>query len=146
MSSGDTVNVFAQDFHNTNAGLSRVKIATTVISATGSGIRPDGSGTATFRVPGGLEGVLRIDAMWGDANSNGKCDTGESTCINEDSKITIAGADLEVSKTDVRPNETITINGNGFGTGTGTCIPFSNITLDNEPVMVHPDSKGCTVG
>ena len=146
VSSGDTVNVFAQDFHNTNAGLSRVKIATTVISATGSGIRPDGSGTATFRVPGGLEGVLRIDAMWGDANSNGKCDTGESTCINEDSKITIAGADLEVSKTDVRPNETITINGNGFGTGTGTCIPFSNITLDNEPVMVHPDSKGCTVG
>ena len=82
----------------------------------------------------------------GDANSNGKCDTGETTCINKNSKITIAGADLEVSKTDVRPNETITINGNGFGTGSGTCIPFSNITLDNVPVKVHPDSEGCKVG
>ena len=65
VSSGDTVNVFAQDYHNTSQGLSRVKIATTIISATGSTIRPDGSGTATFKVPGGLEGVLRIDAMWG---------------------------------------------------------------------------------
>ena len=153
VSSGDTVNVFAQDYHNTNAGLSRVKIATTVVSATGSGIRPDGSGTATFRVPGGLEGVLRIDAMWGDTTGggangmmpNGKCDKGESACIEKNTKITIAGADLEVSKSDVRPNETVTINGNGFGTGTGTCIPFSNITLDNLAVKVHPDSKGCTV-
>ena len=153
VSSGDTVNVFAQDYYNTNAGLSRVKIATTVISATGSSIRPDGSGTATFKVPGGLEGVLRIDAMWGDTTGggangmmpNGKCDKGESACIEKNTKITIAGADLEVSKSDVRPNETITINGNGFGTGTGTCIPFSNITLDNLAVKVHPDSKGCTV-
>ena len=39
----------------------------------------DGSGEATFDVPGGLEGVLRIDAKWGD--------------VNEDSKITITGGE-----------------------------------------------------
>ena len=130
-----------------------MKIATTVISsATGSSIRPDGSGTATFKVPGGLEGVLRIDAMWGDTTGggangmmpNGKCDKGESACIEKNTKITIAGGELNPSKTDVMPNESITVTGNGFGRQ--TCIPFANITLDNVELMVHPDSNSedCT--
>ena len=144
VSSGDTVNVFAQDYYNAGQGLSRVKIATTVISATGSSIRPDGSGTATFKVPGGLEGVLRIDAMWGDTNNNDKCDKGESACIEKNTKITITGGELNPSKTDVMPNESITVTGNGFGRQ--TCIPFANITLDNVELMVHPDSNSedCT--
>ena len=138
VSSGDTVNVFAQDYPNTGQGLSRIKIATTVIAASrSSNIRMDGSGEATFEVPGGLEGILRIDAMWGDANNNGKCDTGEN-CVNEDSKITITGGDLSVSKTEALPNETITITGNGFGSQ--TCIPASNFTLDNVPVIVDEES------
>ena len=46
------------------------------------GIRSDGSGSVTFEVPGGLEGVLRIDAQWGmDPND-----------VSKNSKITIAGA------------------------------------------------------
>ncbi|MDE2960885.1 MAG: hypothetical protein OXU28_12695 [Chloroflexota bacterium] len=135
VSSGDTVNVFAQDFPAGTGGFAELKIGGMVLWATGAdnnkvsvnagAIRPDGSDTATFKVPGGLEGVLRIDAKWGS--------------VNEDSKITITGGELNPSKTDVMPNETITVSGNGFGTQ--TCIPFSNITLDNTPVMVHPDSN-----
>lgn len=125
VASGDTVNVFAQDFPYGTGGFVEVKIAGRVIAdVTGSSIRRDGSGEATFEVPGGLEGVLRIDAKWG--------------TVNEDSKITITGGDLNVSKTDALPNETITITGNGFGSQ--TCIPKSNITLDNVPVLVDDES------
>ena len=74
----------------------------------------DGSGEVTFKVPGGLEGVLRIDAKWG----------GPQRVKN--SKITITGGELNASKTDALPNETITITGNGFGSQ--TCIPAANIT------------------
>ena len=72
------------------------------------GIR-DGSGSVTFQVPGGLEGVLASMPL------------GYGNDVSKDSKITIAGADLNASKTDVRPNETITITGSGFGVQ--TCIP-----------------------
>ena len=132
VASGDTVNVFAQDFpHGANMGFVEVKIAGQVIpDVTGSSIRMDGSGEATFDVPGGLEGVLRIDAKWGS--------------VNEDSKITITGGDLSVSKTDALPNETITVTGNGFGSQ--TCIPTANITLDNVPVIVDEESISSSGG
>ncbi len=142
VATGDTVNVFAQDYPTSAGAFALLKIAGGEVTITNTSgfyqssraIGSDGSGEVTFEVPGGLEGVLRIDAQWG---------TGDNK-VSKNSKITIVGADLEVSKTDVRPNETITINGNGFGSQ--TCIPFSNVTLDNVPVMVHPDSEGCKVG
>ena len=90
----------------------------------------DGSGTATFEVPGGFEGVLRIDAKWG--------------ATKKDSKITITGGELNASKTDALPNETITITGNGFGSQ--TCIPEANITLDSVPVMVDSESISTSGG
>ena len=153
-STGDTVNVFAQDFQNVGQSFSLLKIGgqTTAPNSMAlnsfisdrESISISGTGSITFEVPGGFEGTLRVDAMWGDANNNGKCDTGETTCVSEDGKITLGGAELNASKTDVLPNETITINGNGFGTQ--TCIPESAITLDNVAMMVHEDSvndDGC---
>ena len=129
VASGDTVNVFAQDFPSSAGGFVELKIAGNVISGvSGSSIRPDGSGEATFDVPGGLEGVLRIDAKWGS--------------VNENSKITITGGELSVSKSEALPNETITITGNGFGSQ--TCIPQSSITLDNVPVIVDDESTTVT--
>ena len=125
VASGDTVNVFAQDFPYGTGSFTELKIAGRTISVdSSSSIRMDGSGEVTFEVPGGLEGVLRIDAKWGD--------------VNEDSKITITGGDLTVSKTDALPNETITITGNGFGSQ--TCIPAANFRLDNTPVIVDEES------
>ena len=67
VSSGDTVNVFAQDFPYGTGSFTELKIAGRTISGvSASSIRTDGSGEATFEVPGGLEGVLRIDAKWGE--------------------------------------------------------------------------------
>ena len=81
--------------------------------------------------------MLRIDAHV-DAKRQG-------TCIEKNSKITIAGGELNASKTDALPNETITITGNGFGSQ--TCIPVANITLDSVPVMVtknpYPTPADC---
>ena len=143
--SGDTVNVFAQDYHNEGEGFTLLKIAGQMIGSSfiesSQQIGTDGSGSVSFEVPGGFEGVLRVDALWGDdTNGNGTCQTSETTCISEDSKITIAGAQLNASKTEVLPNETITITGNGFGSQ--SCIAASDITLDNVPVMVDEESLG----
>ena len=142
VNSGDTVNVFAQDFPYGTGNFVELKIAGDTLWKSGATdnrvavtplpIADDGSGTATFKVPGGYKGVLRIDAKWGDTNKN--------------SKITITGGELDASKTDALPNETITITGNGFGTGRGTCIPVANITLDNVPVMVDTESISTSGG
>ena len=142
VNSGDTVNVFAQDFSNRGANHTLLKIANRVIDedpfiTDDENISIGGDGSVTFEVPGGFEGTLRIDARWGSLNADGKCVAGDG-CISEDSKITIGGAELNSSKTDVLPNETLTINGNGFGTQ--TCIDEVDITLDNVPLMVHDDS------
>ena len=135
VATGDTVNVFAQDYpydsSGSNTGFVEVLIANDKIAGvSASSILMDGSATATFKVPGGFEGVLRIDAKWGVTKKN--------------SKITIAGAELNASKTDVLPNETITITGNGYGSQ--TCIPASNITLENVPVMVDEESISTSGG
>ncbi len=136
---GDTVNVFAQDFMNEGAGFTELKIGGSLnapndepLSSFITDREPisNGSGSITFEVPGGLRGTLRIDAKWGD--------------VNEDSTITLGGAELLASKTAVLPNETITITGNGFGTQ--TCIPFYNFRVDNVPVMVHDDSAADRCG
>ena len=134
VSTGDTVNVFARDYPGTGAwDAGSLKIGGRNTAPNGVALEDfiddresirDGSGSITFRVPGGYDGVLRIDASWG----------GE----DENTKITIGGAELIVSKTAVLPNETITITGNGMGVQ--TCIPESQITLDNVPVVVHEDS------
>ena len=136
--SGDTVNVFAQDFSFsptmpaafTKLLLANKDITDSVIPNSRRSIGRDGSGEVAFKVPGGYEGVLRLDATWG--------------TVKEDTKITLAGAQLNASKTDVLPNETITITGNGFGSQ--TCIPISNFKLEDVAVMVDDESAGgCTV-
>ena len=140
---GDTVNVFAQDYPNEDQGFTLLKIANELIGRSfiksSRQIGEDGSGTVTFEVPGGYEGVLRIDALWGgDENGNNKCDSGESTCIDEFTKITLGGAELNVSKTAALPNDTVIVNGNGFGSQ--TCIDPADIRLTEVQVRVHRDS------
>ena len=135
---GDTVNVFAQDFPNARSGFSELKIANQVVAfETSRAIGDDGSGTVTFEVPGGFEGVLRVDARWGDLNDADKCEVADG-CVTEDSKITLAGAQLNVSKNEALPNETLTITGSGFGSQ--SCIPVANIRLEDVPVVVDDDS------
>ena len=137
-SSGDTVNIFAQDFV-TDSGFSSLELADTIVWSSGvGGVRAvrltdqsltNGAATISFEVPGSvggepLQGTVRVDAEWG----------GQS----EDTKITVTGSELTASKANVLPNETITITGNGYGSQ--TLIDANDITLDNVPVEVDIDS------
>ncbi len=136
---GDTINVFAQDFPNTGAALTELKIANQVVyppSAAGAnaitlgsvdGIGADGSATLSFELPGSisgnaLEGTVRIDAKWG--------------TVGEDAKITIAGSQLTLSKSEVSANESVTIRGSGFGDGAG-CL--TSATISGAPLLLVSD-------
>ena len=137
---GDTVTVFAQDYPRGGGGLQELKIAGQVVypaSAARSGnavnvsatsIGNDGSATATFDLPGSLsgsalEGTVRIDAKWADDG--------------EDTKLTITGSQLTLSKSEALANELITITGDGFG---GDYINVDDITIDGVALMVDDDS------
>ncbi len=136
VSAGDTVNVFAQDFPTVNASFdsSAFKLAGQTmfngrsIGATGDGIGRDHSATATFVVPGGLKGIVRVDAKWGDTSEN--------------TKITIAPSSLTLSKEEVSANESITIRGSGFGDGAG-CLESATIS-GAELVLISDDDVSGT--
>ena len=93
VSSGDTINVFAQDYP-ASGGFVELKLAGQVVNSatvTAVAVRAtsltDGAATATFDVPGSvggkpLQGTVRVDATWG--------------TTTEDAKITVAGSELTV--------------------------------------------------
>ena len=128
---GDTVTLFAQDFEpgDTAAATEVVKLANQDVGpgtpatelASGS-IGADGSSTQTFVVPGWAEGTLRVDA-WG-----------------EDTKLTVIGSSLNISKSEALPNELLTITGDGFSTGDTNYVLASMITIDGVALKVHNDS------
>ncbi len=126
---GDTVTVFAQDFMANDPvtlGLALARVPSSHpdlgFPTSGGGIGGDGSGSATFVVPGWAEGTLRLDA-WG-----------------EDTDITIIGSSLIISKSEALPNELITITGDGFSTGSGNHVDAARVTIDSVPLEVHEDS------
>ena len=142
-STGDTVNVFAQDYPNARAGFTQLKIAgqdVTGIVDTSTSINDDGSGTVTFELPGSisgssLEGTLRVDARWGGVapfTADGQ------KGVSEDGKVTVLASALRLSQSEVRANDSITIQGEGFGDQ--TTINPADITMDGVPLHVDNDS------
>ena len=138
--SGDTVTIFAQDFPNPGATFEILKLAGQQVYPAAMGallmsqvsanaISSDGSATAIFNMPGGIQGTVRVDAQWGG--------------VSEHAKITVIPSIVSSSQTDVLPNEKITITGSRFSGN--ACIPAHNITLDNVPVIVDERSlsDGC---
>ena len=119
---GDTVTIFAEDFVSHAGGPITLASRPTGSSAPGISAGGDGSGTATFEVPGWAEGTLRVDA-WG-----------------ENTKITVIGSQLSVSKASALPNELLTITGDGFSTGSDHYIDAEKVTIDGVPLEVHEDS------
>ena len=145
VNSGDTVNVFAQDYPAGGGGFVELKLAGQVVNSETATVNAvavrstsltDGAATATFDVPGSvggkpLQGTVRVDATWG--------------TTTEDAKITVTGSELTPSVSDVLPNESITISGNGYGTQ--SCINVADITLDNVALQVDSESTiRCTTG
>ena len=154
VSSGDTVNVFAQDYPFTGSSLTQLKLAGIDVYNSEEGLNAvanlrnqslvNGSAAISFEVPGSvndspLQGTVRVDARWGTPGSDGVCNVdSDSTCTSEDAKITVTGSELTSSVTDVLPNDTITITGNGFGSQ--TCIDVGNIQLDGVALQVDDES------
>ena len=152
VSSGDTVNIFAQDYPFSDQPLTQLKLAGTDVTNAVEKLTRDslvqGSAAISFEVPGSvdgapLQGTVRVDARWGNLDGTpAKCDvdgTDDPTpCTSKNSKITVTGSELTASVTDVLPNETITITGNGFGSQ--TCVAVENIQLDGVPLQVDEES------
>ena len=68
---GDTVNVFAQDFPVVGASFEGIRLAGRPVSAeTATSIGVDHSASASFIVPDGLVGTIRADATWGGVSAN----------------------------------------------------------------------------
>ncbi len=148
---GDTINVFAQDFPNSGAGLTELKIAgqtvwlrneddvgDNYVPVNDDFIGSDGSSTVSFELPGSisgsaLEGTVRIDARWG---GTFPFDTNKG--VSEDGKITITGSQLNLSKTEVAANESVTIRGSGFGDGSGCLV---SATLSGAPLKLVSDDN-----
>ena len=137
VATGDTVNVFAYDFPMVGAGFmsSDFKVAGQTgfngspIDVRGDSIGRDNSATATFVVPGGLKGTVRVDAKWGETSKN--------------TKITIVPSAISLSKEEVAPNESVTIRGSGFGDGQG-CLVSANIS--GAPLMLVSDDDPTVPG
>ena len=142
VSAGDTVNVFAQDFPTDDAAFEYVKLANKNVKDHNGGevrerssIGVDGSATATFIVPGGLKGTIRVDAAWGDLNDDDECKT--PACISKNANIVISPSALLLSKDEVSANENVTIRGTGFGDGKG-CLVSAQIS-GADLVLVSED-------
>ena len=148
VSSGDTVNVFAQDYPFSGSLLTELKLAGVEVTTAVENLRNqslvNGSAAISFEIPGSvnnspLQGTVRLDARWGTPGTDGKCNVdSDSMCTSEDSKITVTGSELTASVTDVLPNDTITITGNGFGSQ--TCVDVGNIQLDGVALQVDDES------
>ena len=150
-SSGDIVNLFAQDYPFDGQSLTSLKLAGQEVIDDVAQLRTqglaNGSATISFEIPGSvndepLQGTVRVDAQWGIKDgSPPACDADmPSPCTSKDTKITITGSELTASMTDVLPNETITLTGNGFGSQ--TCIDVADITLDQVALEVDDESTG----
>ena len=148
VSSGDTVNVFAQDYPFSSRSLTQLKLAGTDVTNAVANLRNqsllNGSAAISFEVPGSvngapLQGTVRVDARWGTpGGADGKTCNAATMCTSKNSKITVTGSELTASVTDVLPNETITITGNGFGSQ--TCIGVGKVQLDGVPLQVDDES------
>ena len=148
VSAGDTVNVFAQDFPTNDANFRYVKLANKNVEAHNGGevrerssIGVDGSATATFVVPGGLKGTIRVDAGWGNLNDAGECKT--PACTSKNANIVISPSALLLSKDEVSANENVTIRGTGFGDGKG-CLVSAQISGANLVLVSEDGVDDCS--
>ena len=114
VSSGDTVNIFAQDFAIGSQSLTSLKLAG--VEAIGEvrglvrGTLVNGASTSSFEVPGSvvgepLQGTVRLDARFGNLNADDECKVAQG-CTSKNTKITVTGSELTASATNVLPTST----------------------------------------
>ena len=74
----------------------------------------------TFEVPGGLSGVIQVDAKRGSTRKT--------------ADLTITPSSLTLNQTEVAPNQSIIISGSGFSEDSYVLV--EKITIDGEPLVV----------
>ena len=123
--SGDEVTLKPRDF--TSDTLKYVYLGGTgeddTLMCCGSGdpVQADGSSDYVFDMPGGYSGSLSITVEYSDG-------------AKASATITVAPSNLELSKAEVAPNETIIISGSGFSEG--KTINVDDIKLDGKSMVV----------
>ena len=139
VNAGQQVTVIAQDFpydaDDAAIGTFRwVKVVNeTVATKRSSNISSNGKGSATFDMPGDYEGTIRVDACWG----------GDAACVGgnqENTKITVTPSQLELSRDEVRANESIIIRGSGFSKLSGDGNDLKTAKIGDAELVLASDS------
>ena len=85
-------------------------------------IGSNGKGSVTFDMPGNLKGKVKVEVCYG-----GSGDNPAENCKKESATIDVSPSDLTLSKTLVRPNESIIIRGSGFNKSSTTTLTSAQI-------------------
>jgi IPT/TIG domain-containing protein len=94
----------------------------------GTTIRPNGEQNFTITIPGNVdEGVQQLVVAAGD--------------VDQDTDLTIGGAELTPATTEVVANQDLALSGNGFSESANQCVMEGDITISNVPVQIDPDSS-----
>lgn len=130
VNSGQTVTVTAVDYP-AGATFRWIEVqGRRVDPSSPTSIGNNGKGSATFTMPGNIDGRVSVTACWGGSFADGR------DCDQESARITVTPSRLTLSKQTVRPNESIVIRGSGFGTETGRDNDLESITIDNAAMVL----------
>lgn len=131
VNAGEQVTIEALDFPAQSAFRWIEVVGLRVATASGTTVGNNGKGTATFDMPGNVKGTVKVEACWGGTDA--------TDCDKEDTKITVAPSQLAVSKSEVRPNESIIIRGSGFSTLNGDGNDLRSAKIDEADLLLTSD-------
>ena len=120
--SGDEVTLKARDFGGAldSISLGPDKTWTAVTTDTDAFSVKKDDDDYTFDVPGGLSGVIQVDAKRGSTRKT--------------ANLTITPSSLTLSQTEVAPNQAVVISGSGFSER--ATIDVAKITIDDKALVV----------
>ena len=122
VNAGEQVTVNAVDFPG-GATLTWLEVlGSRVTPSTSPNIAANGKATITFDMPGNLDNAIKVEVCYG-GTDNRACTGGDK----ESALITVVPSELSLSKTEVRPNESIIIRGSGFNKSSTTTLTSAQI-------------------
>ena len=130
VNAGDQVTVFAEDYPAGDAFQWLEVLGERVTGASGTTISASGKGSATFDMPGNRKGIIKVEACWGESDSN---------CDKESANITVSPSQLSASKLEVRANESIIIRGSGFSEDSGDGNDLATAKIGEADLVLASD-------
>ena len=127
VNAGEQVTVQAVDFPGA-ANFTWLEVIGSRVDPTSSPrTAANGKATITFDMPGNLGNTIKVEICYGGTDTN---NDPESKCTGGDKEsalITVVPSELSLSKTQVRPNESIIIRGSGFNKSSTTTLTSAQI-------------------